>query len=93
MAISWAAWNFLRDRARDYQRKFPNPADDRVLRDLAKFCRANESTFNADPRIHAALEGRREVWLRIANHLHLSPEQLYLIYNSPAVPMEDVNDR
>jgi hypothetical protein len=50
------------------------PAD--ALIDLAEFCRANESCFHADPRMHAVLEGRREVWLRIQEHLHLTPTQL-----------------
>jgi hypothetical protein len=41
-----------------------------ALLDLAEFCRANESCFHEDPRMHAALEGRREVWLRIQEHIH-----------------------
>lgn len=45
-----------------------------MLADLSEFCRANESTFNADPRIHALLEGRREVWLRIINFLSIDSE-------------------
>lgn len=48
-----------------------------VLKDLAKFCRAHESTFNADARLHAVLEGRREVWLRIEEHLNLSIDEIY----------------
>lgn len=51
-----------------------------VLKDLAKFCRASESTFHADERIHATLEGRREVWLRIAKHLNLDQETLWDLY-------------
>lgn len=47
-----------------------------VLKDLAKFCRAHESTYHKDPRIHAMLEGRKEVWLRIQEHLNLSVEEL-----------------
>ncbi len=47
-----------------------------VLIDLAEFCRANETCFHQDPRVHAALEGRREVWLRIQEHIHLTPAQL-----------------
>lgn len=53
---------------------------ERVLIDLAKFCRANEPTFHPDPRVHAALEGRREVWLRIEHHLKLDPDQLWKVY-------------
>jgi hypothetical protein len=30
--------------------------------------------------MHAVLEGRREVWLRITRHLNLTTEQLYAIY-------------
>lgn len=51
-----------------------------VLADLAKFCRAQDTTFHQDPRIHAVLEGRREVWLRIQHHLNLDPEQLWKVY-------------
>lgn len=47
-----------------------------VMDDLAKFCRANETTFHADPRIHAVIEGRREVWLRIQMYLNSSVEDL-----------------
>lgn len=52
-----------------------------VLSDLEKFCRANTSTFHADPRCEARLDGRREVWLRIQHHLRLSPEQLWKLYS------------
>ena len=51
-----------------------------VLSDLAKFCRAHASTFHSDPRIHAALEGRREVWLLIQNYLNLSQDELYKLH-------------
>lgn len=52
-----------------------------VLIDLARFCRANESTYHPDPVVQAALMGRREVWLRLSNHLNLSSEQLFALYN------------
>lgn len=73
------ALDFLRGRKRDYQVvfKLDNPASARVLEDLARFCRANETCFHADPRLHAVAEGRREVWLRIQQHLNLSSEDLY----------------
>jgi hypothetical protein len=51
-----------------------------VLRDLAKFCRAHETTFNPDPRAHALAEGRREVFLRIANHMNLTEDELWELY-------------
>lgn len=52
-----------------------------VMKDLAAFCRANESTFNPDARVHAVLEGRREVFLRIEAHLNLSSEDLWKKYS------------
>lgn len=75
-----ATFEFLRFRKRDYQNTFATPAGARVLVDLAKFCRADDSCFHEDPRLHAVLEGRREVWLRIQKHLNLTPDALYGIY-------------
>ncbi len=77
---SSAAWAFLQGRKRSYLTTFGNPIGQNVLRDLAKFCRAHETTFHSDPRVHAALEGRREVFLRIANHMNLSTDELYHLY-------------
>ena len=73
---------FLRGRRIAYNQVFnPNTPDGAlVLKDLAKFCRAHGSTFNADSRVHAILEGRREVWLRIQNHLNLTEDQLWELY-------------
>jgi len=47
-----------------------------VLEDLAEFCRANEPTFHPDPRTHALLEGRREVWLRIQTYARLTEDDV-----------------
>lgn len=68
--------SYLTTRKRAYQMAFTSPAGQIVLEDLAKFCRAEDSCFNADPRLHAVLEGRREVWLRIQAHLNRSPTEL-----------------
>ena len=51
-----------------------------VLNDLATFCLANASCCHEDPRAHAVLEGRREVFLRISHHLELDQEALWKIY-------------
>lgn len=64
-----------------YRTTFNGPLAEEVLRDLARFCRAHESTFDADPRVQANLDGRREVWLRLQHHLKLSPEQLWELYS------------
>ena len=71
----------LGDRRYAYQTTFKGPLADVVLRDLARFCRAHESTFHVDPRAHAVAEGRREVWLRIQNHLKLTPDELWALYS------------
>lgn len=63
-----------------YINTFSNVYGKEVLCDLAIFCRANESTFNSDDRLHAVAEGRREVWLRIQKHLQLNDEELLNIY-------------
>ena len=73
------ARSFLTSRKQAYQLTF-NPESvhaETVLRDLAKFCRAQESTFHPDPRVEGRLDGRREVWLRITQHLNLSVEDHY----------------
>lgn len=57
-----------------------SPHTVRVLQDLARFCRAHESTFHPDPRVHAALEGRREVWLKIQQNLQLDMEEIYQLH-------------
>jgi len=51
----------------------------RVIKDLAKFCRANSTTFHPDARMHAVLEGRRETFLRIQQFIQLTPEELLKI--------------
>lgn len=72
---------FLTTRKRNYQTAFTGVGGEAVLVDLARFCRADESTFNTDPRISALMEGRREVWLRITKHLNLSPDELARYFN------------
>jgi hypothetical protein len=80
------AKDFLRGRAGAYRRVFA-PADQDaqlVLRDLAKFCRAHESTACSDAR----LDGRREVWLRLQHHLNLDTETLWKIYGGNPIKGE-----
>ena len=83
-----AIFNFLARRKQQYLLTFAPPYAKEVLADLAVFCRANESCFHTDPRLHAVLEGRREVWVRIQDHLHLSQEQVYALYERRDTPQE-----
>ena len=71
----------LGDRQIAYRRTFSAPPAELVLKDLARFCRAHESTMHADERVQANLEGRREVWLRIQEHLRMDSETLWRLYS------------
>lgn len=51
-----------------------------VLKDLKKFCHADQSSFHPDPRVHAVIEGRREVWLRIQHQLEKTLDELLELY-------------
>jgi len=73
--------DFLVTRAQAYKRTFSGIYGERVLIDLASFCRANESTFNPDARAEGVLQGRREVWLRISKHLNLTEDELQAYFN------------
>lgn len=74
-------WRELQATAQAYNKVFEkaSPFTETVLKDLAKFCRAHTTTFHPDPRAHAMLEGRREVWLRIQENLQLTPEDIYAL--------------
>lgn len=77
----------LKHRSASYRDVFlgHGRATDDVLKDLAQFCRAHESTFHVEHSMSDRLDGRREVWLRIANHLNLSEEQLWQIYGNKQI--------
>ena len=64
-----------------YRTVFSGVHGDLVLKDLAKFCRAHETTFHENERLHALLEGRREVWERIARHMNMDAEALWRLYS------------
>lgn len=81
----------LKDRQTAYKLVFGSPAGLEVLRDLFEFCRANSSTFNESSRVSDALVGRREVWLRITEHMGLSFDELLNLYTG--VKMDDLLKR
>lgn len=80
-----AVLNLLRNltvlRARSYRHVFmADGAISRdaeiVLADLRDLAFGNSTTFHADPYIAARRAGRREVWLRIVQHLNLDEERV-----------------
>ncbi len=86
----FAAFTFLQRRKEGYRVFVNTPGGREVLADLAEFCRAHNTTYDADPRLHARLEGRRDVWLRVEQHLNLPAEDLYRLATGGAsyVPPE-----
>jgi hypothetical protein len=83
------ALSLLRERQRAYQLAFSQPAGLAVLNDLSKFCRAVEScVIPGDRDKTLILEGRREVFLRMTEHLNLSIEQLYALYSGKHVDLK-----
>lgn len=91
MRLDHKVLDFFRSRAASYRLTFPNPIYHPVLKDLAKFCRVNTSLgiigsdglIDKDRTLIAI--GRNEVWLRIQQHLNLSPTELYAVYGGPTV--------
>lgn len=71
------AADLLRQRKAGFEAIYANDA---LRRYLMTFCRANESCFHPDPRLHAVAEGRREVWLLFQTFHDHSIEDLLKIY-------------
>jgi hypothetical protein len=80
----------IRGRKYAYQMVFDkqNKFTEVVLKDLARFCRAHDTTFDKDPRRHAALEGRREVFLRIQEYLQLTEDEILNIHRVKEISFE-----
>ncbi len=79
------ALTFVTARKTDYAMTFATPHGQRVLADLAPFCRAKETCVVAGDRDRTLiLEGRREVFLRVQDHLERTPDELVAIYTRPA---------
>lgn len=59
-----------------------NPSGERVLKDLAHFCRSNQPSVmwddhgRIDPLAMARMDGRREVWQRMLQFLYIDEKVL-----------------
>jgi hypothetical protein len=87
-----AVRDFISRRRNVYCKTFLNPMGQEVLEDLARFCRATETTFNPNERAHCVAEGRREVWLRIQKNLNLTDEQLWALHGAGPTSRSNTND-
>src|SRR5580765_7404337 len=92
MTFSIATLDYLRERKAAYQIAFTGPHGERVMQDLRWFCHAEKTCFHADPRIHARIEGRRDVFLRIQEHLSLGLEDLATLYGAVSATANDEGD-
>lgn len=77
-----AALDIIRLRRQSYQNLFnlESKSVRVVLADLARFCRAGQTTFHENQRMSDVLQGRREVWLRLADHLNMTEGELYDLF-------------
>jgi hypothetical protein len=78
------ARQYLGARRYAYRSTFKGPLAEVVLRDLARFCHANKSTFHEDKGVQAMLDGRREAWLRIQQHLQMTEDDLWQLLDGRA---------
>lgn len=74
-----AAIDLIRRRKQGYVHTFK--VEDRfasaVLADLTAFCRGGQTTFHENQRMNDILQGRREVLLRICDHIGMNERELY----------------
>lgn len=73
--MGWLGRRELKAKQALYRQVFAGPPGEAVLADLARFCRAFDTTFvRGDPYASALGEGRREVFNRIAALIALDEE-------------------
>ena len=74
-------FNGLKMRMRHYRAIFAkdDPSSKAVMADLAKFCRLLSTTHEPNHDDGLILEGRRQVLLRILQHIGMTPETLFTI--------------
>lgn len=70
----WKLWRWVLGKTQSYRNCFRTPAGEAVLIDLAPFCCAMSACKDEREA------GRRDVWLRIQQHLHMSPEELTVLF-------------
>ena len=71
----------LRQRKAAYQQVFNTPIGAQVLLDLIPFMHAKRTTnVLGEKHMIWIYEGRRQVWLRIEDHLTRTPEELFKLY-------------
>lgn len=83
----------VEEKARAYRQAFGSPAGQTVLRDLQAFCRATEGPYAAGDVNETMMRvGSLEVWLHIARHLELTPDQLFALYTGRHTKIGETSD-
>lgn len=88
MIPTWSqTMEYMGLRKKSYQVLFGKSGvmGEEAMKDLARFCYAAKSTSVPNGELSRSLQGRREVWLRICEHLNLEPEELAAIYGAVTV--------
>lgn len=82
----WARWYTLPERWKAYNLAFRTPSGEVVLADLMTFCGvADEAPREVSEAEQNRAAGRRDVGLRILEHMHLSPEELYAVIQGRSI--------
>jgi hypothetical protein len=82
----WARAYNLPDRWKAYNLTFRTPSGEIALADLLAFCGvADEAPQNGDSFMQGRAVGRRDVGLRILEHLNLSYEELYAVIQGRSI--------
>lgn len=69
--------NRFKRKNKVYKNVFNTPSGEEVLRDLAKFCGQNSSTYvSGDSHASAYREGMRRVFLRIQNFIEMDEQDM-----------------
>lgn len=81
----------LREVSRAYRTCLLAPlSTEFILPDLAEFCGAHDpAPKNADLFMQGRAAGRRDVWLRLQNFLHLTDDELAALYAGRPVMRSD----
>lgn len=80
-------WVFsISERAKAYKLAFRNPSGEIALGDLLTFCGvADEAPRGGDLFSQGRAAGRRDVGLRIMEHIHLTHEELYAVIQGRSI--------
>jgi len=70
-------FKLLRRKQTDYRLALGDESGKVVLADLRTFCNPTRTNFSTDPLEMARMEGRREVFLRIANFMNVDFDEYY----------------